>query len=544
VSPARAGSREAAPTALVPTTSGPVRGRVIGGLRRWLGVPYAVPPTGSLRWRPPRPAPTREDPLDAIAFGGICAQDTAMFPRFGYHSDNEDCLYLNVFSPADLAPGERLPVMVWIHGGGLFIGSADGYDPAPLVERGRTVVVTFNYRLGLFGFFSHPSINGEGHPAGNYALMDQQLALRWVRDNIDGFGGDPGNVTIFGESAGAISVVCHLASPSARGLFHRAIMQSAATMALAQIPSVEDVAPVGLALAAAVGCDDPTADSLRALSPASLLAANAEPPGQFGIGPFTLGPMVDGTLLPGTLADLFGAGQYNRVPVLSGINRDEFAWFLGMIELATGTAITPGSFEAGLRGTFAGAHQNNLVPFMPTEEQLGAIARLYDPDRHQGPARAVAAAVGDAGVIAGEWLATRLLRQHQAEVWAYEFDAPDAPVAWPSVSFPYGTAHVQEVQFLFPGFAGAAGPGPGLTGAHARLAEVMVDYWTAFARAGDPNPGAAGVATDAPHWPRYEADTDQFLLLAPSGPEVVSAFGTTHHIEHWLRMAAPSATES
>jgi para-nitrobenzyl esterase len=392
----------------------------------------------------------------------------------------------------------------------------------------------FNYRLGVFGFFSHPAINGEGHLAGNYALMDQQLALRWVRDNIDGFGGDPGNVTIFGESAGAISVVCHLASPLSRGLFHRALMQSAATIALAPIPSVEALAPVGEALAAAVGCADPTADDLRAVSAASLIAANAVPSGQFGIGPYTLGPMVDGELLPDTFASLFGVGQYNRVPILSGINRDEFSWFLGMIELATGIVITPDPFEAGLRGTFEGAHQSNLVPFMPTDEQLAVIAKLYDPDRYQGPARAVAAAVGDAGVITGEWLATRLLRQFQPDVWAYEFGAPGA---WPPVSFPYGTAHVQEVQFLFRSFAGATGKNLELSDALARLAETMVDYWTAFAHTGNPNPDGAV----ASHWPRYDVNTDQFLLLAAPGPEVIPAFGTTHHIEDWLRMAVPES---
>lgn len=218
-------------TDVITLAEGPIRGLVADGMQRFLGIPYAAAPVGDLRWRPPNPPAAWDEPLDAFAFGSVCAQDAdASFPGFGYVSDTEDCLYLNVFTPASGAAGHNLPVMFWIPGGGLFMGGSSDYDPSALVREG-VVFVSINYRVSIFGFFSHPVINAEGHAAGNYGIMDQQFALDWVRRNIAKFGRDPANVTIFGESAGGISVLSHLASSGSADLFHKAILQSCSVAA-------------------------------------------------------------------------------------------------------------------------------------------------------------------------------------------------------------------------------------------------------------------------------------------------------------------------
>ena len=260
---------ETAPRHVVPTTNGPVRGLVLDGMHRFLGIPYAAPPLGELRWRPPAGAPGWRLPRDAYAYGPVCAQNNVCFPGFGFSSASEDCLYLNVHAPADADESTRLPVMVWIPGGGLFMGGSNDYDPSALVRAGPVVFVSLNYRLNVFGFFSHPAINAEDHEIGNYGLMDQQAALRWVRDNIAAFGGDPDNVTICGQSAGGMSVWCHLVSPGSGGLFHKAIVQSGTALPLVHRPTTREVeqtgwispgtrAPPGTARPSCARCPPPT----------------------------------------------------------------------------------------------------------------------------------------------------------------------------------------------------------------------------------------------------------------------------------------------
>jgi para-nitrobenzyl esterase len=222
------GAAEAQTPALTPvvrTVEGAVQGMVTNGVSEFLGILFAAPPVGELRWRPPQDVTPWTTTLAATKFGKTCAQPVrGIFTR---PSNNEDCLYLNVYT-ADPLPDAtaKRPVMVWFYGGGLFSGESDDYDGSKLARRGGAVVVTLNYRVGAFGFFSHPAINGEGHPAINYGIMDQQAALKWVQRNIAAFGGDPGNVTIFGQSGGGSSVTSNLQSPLSKGLFHRAIVQS------------------------------------------------------------------------------------------------------------------------------------------------------------------------------------------------------------------------------------------------------------------------------------------------------------------------------
>src|SRR5215471_7966207 len=277
-------------SALVMTDEGAVRGTQTATLREFLGVPYAAPPVGDLRWRPPQPHARWAGVRDATSFGAHCAQGPS---AFGVASASEDCLFLNVFAPArrgdDVEHGA--PVMLWIHGGALVVGESDDYDPAMLVARG-VVVVTINYRLGALGFLAHPALAAESArgSSGNFGLLDQQAALRWVRRNIREFGGDGDNVTIFGESAGGLSVHAQLASPLSHGLFARAIDESGAYMP--SQPSLATAEAAGSAFAANAGCASQTAACLRGLPVATILAKQTGG---------TTGPNVDGAILPTTI---------------------------------------------------------------------------------------------------------------------------------------------------------------------------------------------------------------------------------------------------
>ena len=259
---------------VVQTAEGPVRGFVENGVSRFLGIPYATPPTGALRWQPPQAPAERKQTLRVMAYGHTCAQINTL-GVFAAPSDSEDCLYLNVFAPEAKKGQERrasLPVMVWIHGGGNFDGESNDFDGSKLARDGGTVVVTINYRLNIFGFFAHPALDAEGHPAANYGIMDQQFALQWVRRNIRAFGGNPDNVTIFGESAGGTDVIALLASPASADLFQRGIIESGAFTGTETLANAE---ATGQAFATAAGCADQTAECLRALSVHEILTSSA-----------------------------------------------------------------------------------------------------------------------------------------------------------------------------------------------------------------------------------------------------------------------------
>ncbi len=516
-------------TELVQTTRGAIRGIEGDGMRRFLGIPYAAAPSGALRWRPPQPHPGWTAPRDTVAFGQVCAQRSAGRPGFAYDSDTEDCLFLNVFTPTDPDGGRPRPVMVWLPGGGLFMGGANGYDPAALVKDGDVVCVTLNYRLNVFGFFSHPEINAEGHTAGNYGIMDQQAALDWVRLNIESFGGDPGNVTIFGESAGGICVWAHLASPASRGLFHRAIVMSGTGAPLAETPSLQGREQVGTALAAEAGCADRGAAGLRSLSAADLLRVNASTPGGFAAsGRFHIGLMADGETIPEPMGRLFTTGRFARVPLINGTTRDEFTWFLAMREIATGQVVTEAHYPEALAASLASALPQLLGVHVEPAALPGILAR-YPADRYPTPSNALAAAIGDCGLVCkGGRAASRTIKRHVDNVYAYEFDVADSPIAWPSASFPYQSAHTVELQYIFPDFRGASGTRRELNEDQRSLARQMVRYFTTFARTGSPDAGS-----QAPAWPVYEAARDNYLSLRTPAPVVLEAFGGRHHCDFW-----------
>jgi para-nitrobenzyl esterase len=483
------------------TQEGIVRGVQTQATREFRGIPYARPPVGDRRWRPTERAARRSGVLDATELGSVCPQ---LEGAFGEGSISEDCLFLNVFTPRR-GFGLR-PVMVWIHGGALVTGASNGFDATRLVEQGDVIVVTINYRLGVLGFMAHPALSAESpdRASGNYGLMDQQEALRWVRRNILFFGGDPTRVTIFGESAGGLSVHTHLASPTAGGLFQRAIVQSGAYQLA--IPPLATVEAAGTAFATRAGCTDQTATCLRGLTVAQVLAAA---PG--GLSAAT--PVLDGKLLTQSLDTAFASGQFNRVPVLEGANHDEWRLFVALSELTTGV-LTAEAYPAAIQATLG--IPAALVPLFVAQYPLASFP---------SPSLALSA-LGTDGIFNCN---ARFVEQKLSAfvpVFAYEFDDPDAPQGLlPPVSFPYGSAHASEIQYLFtlPNRV----PAPGLDADQQRLSEAMISYWTTFARTGQPN------SRDTPDFPRFQVASDTMMSLAPPTPVPTTGFAADHRCAFW-----------
>ena len=292
----------------VETGDGPIQGVYTHDVAEFLGIRYATPPVGDLRWRPPQPAAKWSETLLTIDFGNTCVQNQS--GKFARPSITEDCLYLNVYTPKDYAgKAEQRPVLVWFHGGGLVAGESNDYDGSKLAGKGDSVVVTVNYRVGALGFFAHPALDGEGHDIGNYGLMDQQLALKWVQANIAKFGGDPHNLTIFGQSGGATAVMANLVSPTAAGLFQKIINQSGTHAVATPLAEAEQM---GERFAAKAGCTKDVAACLRALSPATIISLGP-PPANFYI--------LDGKIITQAPYESFKRGQFNRVPILNGADR-------------------------------------------------------------------------------------------------------------------------------------------------------------------------------------------------------------------------------
>ena len=493
------------------TTDGPIRGIVTKGVNTFLGIPYAAPPVGDLRWRPPAPA-VRHALLDTVQFGNRCAQ-IETFGVFATPSFEEDCLYLNVFAPGNITPEDKRPVMVWIHGGGHFNGASDDYDASKLVKDGDTVVVTFNYRLNVFGFLAHPALDAEGHPFANYGILDQQAALRWIRQNIRAFGGDPDNVTLFGESAGGQSTMANMVSPAARGLFHRAIVESGPLISPLvagwnkDLPAAEDF---GRRFAAAVGCSDQSAQCLRSLSARDILTrATAFQTNQH---------VVDGTVLPLSYASAFPTGQFNRVPLVIGMNGDEWRWLRAQIELGSGRSLTAAEYPAAIAATFGAGNAARIIERYP----LGA---------YESPSLALAAAETHGGFSCPIRQMAQWVSRHVEHTYAYEFVDRTAPSYMTPVSFPYGAAHTFEIQYLFPLYRGATGRPQPLNAAQTRLSDDIVSYWTTFARKGNPN------SPKTPVWPRYtdEPARDNWQLLRLPTPVTTppGTFAAEHHCDFW-----------
>ncbi len=435
------------------------------------GIPYAAPPVGQLRWKPPQPADPWDDVKVCDKFGAKALQ------KKGGRGQSEDCLYLNVWTPRERS-GEKLPVMVWIHGGGFTQGSGHeaGYDGTQLATRG-VVLVTINYRLGAFGFLSHPLLSAESPygSSGNYAVLDQIAALKWVRDNISGFGGDPNKVTIFGESAGGTSVYLLTATPLSKGLFHRAILQSPwldpvifrhQTKANENGPSVESTGQAAVAKLLGDGADI-SLDALRAISADQILS---EMPQRWPV-------TTDGWIFPKTPWQIYASGEQHDIPVIVGTNRDE------------GTMFTP-------RKPFGGTLDGYKAAMGERFGQFGdQIVELYAPESDDQLWKVGVQQISDTWFIQPAREFARAMHKQGTEVWMYHFTKP----VWGWM----GAAHAAEIGFVF---GNLEEPKPNDTA----LSRAFMDYWVQFARSGNPN-NANQAST--PDWPAFESESDQHLVM-------------------------------
>lgn len=481
--------------------SGELQGTVDAGVASFKGIPYAAPPVGDLRWRPPQPAAPWTGVRQAAEFGADCMQG-----RFGpppppgappARVPSEDCLFLNVWGPASARPGAKLPVMVWIHGGGFMGGSgaSPGTSGTEFAKQG-VLLVSLNYRLGRFGFFAFPALSRERpeEPKGNYAYMDQIAALQWVRRNIAAFGGDPENVTIFGFSAGGVSVHSLLASPMARGLFHKAIAQSGGSrdsVLTARPMRADGVDPnypvsaetIGITFARAMGIegtDQAALASLRALAAEAVVRGAPAQPG--GSAPsYETTPILDGKLITETAETAYNARRQPRVPLLVGSNSGD---------------------TAGNR-VRASTKEELFARFSPLSEQARAA---YDPDGSADLATLVARANDDFGQAEPARFAANAFAATGSPAYLYRFSYVQASMR---EQMRGGAPHGGEIGYVF----GTLSPGRGgvPTPEDFAVARMAQSYWVNFARTGDPN----GVGL--PAWPRHEAGKDLIFEFRPDG---------------------------
>lgn len=490
---------------VVKIDSGVLEGLTKDGVDEYLGIPYAAPPIGTLRWKPPQPVKSWKAMLVAAQFANTCAQNSEL-GAFAKRSNSEDCLYLNVYTAHSDPHAEKRPVLVWIHGGGYAVGESNDYDGSKLVTAGGAVVVTINYRLGILGFLAHPSLDKEGHSFGNYGLMDQQFALRWVKRNIGKFGGDPENVTIFGESSGGTSVMSQLISPSAAGLFQYAISQSGAAIVLIH-PAMGAPRPIGAAeetgmkFAQAAGCADQSLECLRKLTVERILAVQR---------PYMVNQaIIDGQVLPMPYAEAFRSGHFNHVPLVNGSNHDEWRWSVGSREIETGKPMTLAEYSSSIEATYG--------------KQLSAsVMDVYSPKTYLTPSLAFGAAVTDSlfactGRKLNEWVAD------QTPTYAFEFADQTAPSYLNPTSIDLGAAHTFEIQYLFPLYHGGAGTSHELNPLQKNLSDKMVEYWT-----------SVGKAAEGKLWAKYDPKQDNYLSLVLPEPTMTSgSFSADHKCEFW-----------
>lgn len=456
------------------TTSGPVQGTESRSpsVEVFKGIPYAAPPTGDLRWRPPAPAASWTEVRRCDQFGPRSLQKSDR----GGGQQSEDCLYLNIWKPRERVEAKQ-PVMVWIHGGGFTQGSGDqpSYDGTQLASRG-VVLVSINYRLGALGFMAHPALSAESPhgSSGNYAILDQIAALRWVQDNIEKFGGDPENVTIFGESAGGTSVYLLTATPLSKGLFHRAILQSpwldpAIFRDLKQKtdygPSVEAEGKEQVQkLLADLSDSEDVLAKLRSL-PANEILDNIKQ--RWPVA-------TDGWIFPKPPYQIYADGDQREVPVIIGTNRDE------------GTMFAPRKAFGGTLETFEQA----MVERFGKDGKR--VADFYAPDSKNDLWKVAVQQITDVWFVQPAREFARAMDDHGREVWMYHFTKP----VWGWM----GAAHAAEIGYVF-------GNLPEPRPEDAALSSTFMDYWIQFAKTGDPN------NQNQPEWPRFTTAEDQHLLM-------------------------------
>ncbi|HWS63224.1 MAG TPA: carboxylesterase family protein [Steroidobacteraceae bacterium] len=505
---------------VVNTAEGPVRGFTKNGVEIFLGIPYAAPPVGDLRWTPPQAVRHWTETRDANRYGKTCPQVYQLGVFAAPTSISEDCLYLNVFTTAE--GHNSKPVIVWIHGGGNFDGESNDYDGSKLATGGSigtpAVVVTFNYRLNMFGFFSHPAINAEGHRWGNYGILDQQAVLSWVQRNIAAFGGDPTRVALGGQSAGAQDTAANVLSPLSKGLFNRAIVQSTPGFTTFVAPAAV-AATNGINFAAAAGCPGTKAAAaacLRKLSAARILQLSATGAAN---SPYVTGLIVDGSVIPIAPGQAWTTGQFNKMPMMGGAVKDEITFFTGINEWFSGPPQAPLTADQ-----YAAA----VGPVLAAEYPVSA----YGGD----PMLAYERAVTD------QFKCTEL---HVVQLWAvqtptyaYDFVYQNAPYYFAKMpGFRPLAAHTIDIQFLFPGWHGGdlgvnidqgTGEQRELNAAETGLSDQLVAAWTNFAATGNPNGSG-----DSP-WPVFTAGSQKYFVEDLSvSTETVEQFRSAYKCDFW-----------
>lgn len=486
-------SRAADPL-VVKTEQGKVKGKTInsGKVRAFLGLPYAAPPVGDLRWKAPQAAVKWKDGRDATKYASYCAQNHVFDDMvFQDSQPSEDCLFLNVYAPADATDKSKLPVMFWIHGGGFSGGGSNeprhNGDFLPLKG---VVLVTINYRLGVFGFLATSDLAKEsGGTAGNYGLMDMIAALQWVKANIRNFGGDSENVTIFGESAGSFAVSTLMASPMARGLFHKAIGESGGAIGRGALnyDSLAERETKDAEWAASTGAT--SLAQLRTMSTEAVLDAVKKKQGT------TFPPNIDGKLLVEPVDDTYAAGKQAHVPLIAGWNADE-GFFIAM----------RGMTAEQWKGMAAGMFKERSVEFL----------KLYPGDDDAQARRSAIDFGSDQFIALGTW---RWLEAHRktgdSPVYRYHFELAATPSKFHAGTFAF---HSDDIEYVFGTLD--TRPGWNVSADDRKLSDQMMTYWTNFARTGDPN-GAV-----SPTWPKYNDDGYPLIHLnstITSGPDTQRA---------------------
>ncbi len=474
----------------VKTASGTVEGKEAGEVNAFLGIPYAVPPVGDRRWKPPAPGTKWTGVLKATDFGARCMQGPVYDDmKFRDSGGSEDCLFLNVWVPSKPASG-KLPVMVWIYGGGFEAGATSErrQDGSVLAQQG-VIVVSMNYRLSIFGFFVHPELARESphHAAGNYGLLDQVAALQWVHENIAAFGGDPSNVTIFGESAGSFSVSAQMASPLAKGLFQKAIGESGAAFyseGLSFDPLSKREEKDAKTASAKLGVS--TLAELRAIPAEKLVEIFGKP----GPDAFDFDPDVDGYFLPEPVPAIFAAGKQNDVPLLAGWNHDEGSFDV----VSNPQKPTAETVKADAQKTFGG--------------KASEFLRLYPIDTEEHAFQSAQDFAGDRFISWSTWAwMDAQSKTGKQPIYRFRFDqAPPAAADAPKM----GAFHSAEIEYVFSQLDSKEGVAWRAEDRH--LSEEMQKYWANFARSGDPNgPGLA-------KWPVYSASDGWQVMYLSAQP--------------------------
>lgn len=476
------------------TQTGYVRG-VVGpnNVATFLGIPYAAPPIGNLRWKAPTAKKRWNDTLAATAYGPSCPQGSK-----DNDPTSEDCLYLNVFTAATTQKKTKAkkPVMFWIHGGGFLGGSAKGYDGEVLAKKG-IVVVTINYRVGPFGYLYHPALEASAanKGAGNYGLLDQIAALQWVRENISAFGGDPGNVTIWGESAGAFSVGALLASPLAKGLFHKAILESGTGLVngIQNKSEASQYAAAGARTLGIVGSDTKALKALYALSAQQLVAMYGRPERPQLQGFYIwFSPVIDGWALPLPLDKAIDQNRWNNVPLLVGSNQDEGAYF---------QRVKPASDTAEYYRLLGSGSLGDTTGILKTVYSVRDSGEIFAKSQE---------VVGDVGFGAPARALARMATQKKQKAFLYYFTRTSTD----SVGNPVKALHSTELPFVFGHTLVTWTPYKRINGVHPAdkfLADAMSDYWVSFAAHGHPNGNLARLKL--PAWPAYNAEDNPCLEI-------------------------------